>query len=50
MLMVAGLAGGVVPRSVIGHRPFDGEHAPVMVGDDEIEGAVGWDGSALGMW
>ena len=44
MLMVAGFAGGVVPRSVIGHRPFDGEHAPVVVGDDEVEwgGRLGW--------
>ena len=36
-LMAAGLAGGCLPRPVVGHRAFDGEHAAVVVGDDEVE-------------
>ena len=42
-LMVAGIAGGFVPGPVVGHRAFDGEHAAVVVGDDEVEwlGGIG---------
>jgi hypothetical protein len=42
---LAGVAGGGVPRAVVGHRAFDGEEAPVMVGDDQEERFAG---SALG--
>jgi hypothetical protein len=35
--------GGFVPGSVVGHRAFDGEKSPIVVGDDEVErrGAIG---------
>jgi hypothetical protein len=36
-LVVARIPGGVVPWPVVGHRAFDREEAPVMVGDDEEE-------------
>jgi hypothetical protein len=35
--IVAGMARGAFPRSVIGHRTFDGKEALVMVRDDEEE-------------
>jgi len=37
MFVAAGIGGGVLPGPVVGHRPFDGEHAPVEVSDDEVE-------------
>ena len=42
-LLVAGIGGGFVPGPVVGHRAFDGEHAAVVVGDDEVErlGGIG---------
>ena len=36
-LLVAREGGGFVPGPVVGHRAFDGEKAPVVVGDDEEE-------------
>src|SRR5512133_2118769 len=35
-LMAAGLSGSRLPRLVVGHRAFDGEHAAAVVGDDQI--------------
>jgi hypothetical protein len=26
--------GGGLPRPIVGHRPFDSEHAAVVIGDD----------------
>ena len=45
--IVVGMARGAFPRSVIGHRTFDGKEALVMVRDDEEElpGPLG-----LGRW
>jgi hypothetical protein len=45
--IVAGMARGAFPRSVIGHRTFDGKEALVVVRDDEKElpGPLG-----LGRW
>jgi hypothetical protein len=34
-LVVTGIPGGVVPCPIIGHRAFNGEEAPVIVGNDE---------------
>ena len=38
MLVVAGVLGGGLPRAIVSHRAFDGEHAAVVVGDDQVEG------------
>jgi hypothetical protein len=35
--IVAGMAGGVVPRLVGGHRAFDAKEALIVVGNDEKE-------------
>lgn len=37
LLIVAGMAGGIVPWPVVGHRTFDAKEPPVMVGDDQEE-------------
>jgi hypothetical protein len=39
-MVIASFAGSFLPELVVGHRPFDGEHAAVMVGDDQIKGLV----------
>lgn len=36
-LAVPGAAGGRLPRLILGHRPFDREEAPIVVGDDQEE-------------
>ena len=41
VLVVAGVAGGLVPWPVVSHWTFDGEHAAVVVGDDEEEWLAG---------
>ncbi len=33
----AGLASGRLPRPVVRHWAFDGEHTAIVVGDDEVE-------------
>jgi hypothetical protein len=38
MLTIAGIDRGFVPGPVVRHRTFDGKHAAVVVGDDEING------------
>ena len=35
--LVASMASGIVPWSVIGHWPFDGKEPLIVVGDDEEE-------------
>ena len=40
VLAIAGLAGSILPVLVVGHRPFEGEHAAVVVGDNQINGFV----------
>jgi hypothetical protein len=35
VLVVAGLSSSRLPRPVVGHRTFDGEHTAVVVSDDE---------------
>jgi hypothetical protein len=42
VVIVARLASGILPRPVIGHRAFDGEHAAVVVGDDQVEWLAWW--------
>ena len=39
-LLVAGEGGGFFPRPVVGHWAFDGEHAAIVVADDEVERLV----------
>jgi hypothetical protein len=41
-LLVTGIAGGLVPLPVVGHRAFDGEHATVVVGDNQVERLAVW--------
>jgi hypothetical protein len=35
--MIAGISRCGFPRAIVGHRAFDGEHAAVVVGDDQVE-------------
>jgi hypothetical protein len=35
LLPVACLTGRSLPRAIVSHRPFDGEYATIMVGDDQ---------------
>ena len=46
LMLIPGIAGGGVPWPVVSHRPFDGEEAAVIVGDDEEE-RLGWRGLSL---
>ena len=43
LLLIPGITGGGVPWPVVGHRPFDREHAAIVVGDYQIEwlGGIG---------
>jgi hypothetical protein len=34
--------GGFLPPPVVSHRAFDGEHASVVVGDDQVKRPVGF--------
>ena len=48
LAMIADMASEVVPGPVVSHRPFDGEEAAVIVGNDEEE-RLGWGVSLSGM-
>jgi len=37
LLIVAGMASGLVPSPVVGHRTFDAKEPPVVVGEDQEE-------------
>jgi len=37
LLIVAGMACGLVPSPVVGHRAFDAKEPPIVVGDDQEE-------------
>jgi hypothetical protein len=41
LIVIAGKPRGDNPGSVVGHRTFDGEHAAIVIGDDE-EKRGGW--------
>jgi hypothetical protein len=36
-LMIADVTRGGFPGVIVGHRAFDGEHAAIVVGDDQVE-------------
>jgi hypothetical protein len=40
-LLVSGIGGGFLPRPLVGHRTFHGEHAAVMDGHNEVEWLAG---------
>ena len=37
LAVMAGAGRGFIPRPVVGHRTLHGEHAAVVVGDNEVE-------------
>ena len=47
VLVMACLTGNVLPVFVVGHRPFDREHAAVVFGDDQIK-TLAWRGGGIG--